>query len=49
MGENELPDNPDVAYNNGHLLFQATFFIGPVNFYYDLGEAGGCLLVRSFA
>jgi len=32
------PLNPDVAYNNGHLLFQSTFFIGPVNFYYDLGD-----------
>ncbi|CAD7954441.1 unnamed protein product [Amoebophrya sp. A25] len=28
------PNNPDVAFNNGHLLFQSTFFIGPVNFYY---------------
>ena len=29
------PQNPDVAFNNGHLLFQSTFFIGPVNFYYS--------------
>ena len=29
------PYNPDVTYNNGHLLFQSTFFIGPVNFYYS--------------
>lgn len=28
--------NPDIAYNNGHLMFQTTFFIGPVNFYYEL-------------
>eukprot|EP01050_Picozoa_sp_SAG11_P012331 SAG11_NODE_1364_length_5109_cov_2.966866_7_plen_80_part_00 len=28
------PENPDVGYNNGHLMMQTTFFIGPVNFYY---------------
>eukprot|EP00392_Amoebophrya_sp_AT5.2_P004319 g4327.t1 len=28
-------NNPEVAFNNGHLLFQSTFFIGPVNFYYS--------------
>ena len=28
--------NPDVQYNNGHLMMQTTFFIGPVNFYYEL-------------
>jgi len=28
------PDNPDVAYNNGHLMHQCTFFIGEVNFYW---------------
>jgi hypothetical protein len=29
------PDNPDVAYNNGHLMHQTTFFVGPVNFYWQ--------------
>ena len=29
------PENPDVAYNNGHFLHQLTFFIGPVNFYWE--------------
>jgi len=29
------PNNPDVIYNNGHLLHQATFFIGEVNFYWE--------------
>ncbi len=28
------PENPDVAYNNGHLMHQLTFFIGEVNFYW---------------
>jgi methylphosphonate synthase len=31
------PNNPDVAYNNGHLMFQLTFFIGEVNFYWQIG------------
>ena len=33
---NQDPNNPDVAYNNGHLLHQVTFFIGPVNFYWEI-------------
>ncbi len=32
----DSPDNPDVAYNNGHFLHQMTAFIGPVNFYWEL-------------
>lgn len=28
------PDNPDVAFNHGHLMHQLTFFIGEVNFYW---------------
>jgi len=32
------PNNPDVAFNNGHLMFQTTFFIGEVNFYWKIGE-----------
>jgi uncharacterized RmlC-like cupin family protein len=31
---NAAPDNPDVAFNNGHLMHQLTFFIGEVNFYW---------------
>ena len=30
------PENPDVVYNNGHFLHQMTFFIGPVNFYWEV-------------
>ena len=33
---NSDPENPDVAYNNGHFLHQTTFFIGPVNFYWEV-------------
>lgn len=30
------PDNPEVVYNKGHFEHQMTFFIGPVNFYYQV-------------
>ena len=33
--ENNDPLNKDVAYNNGHFMHQLTFFVGPVNFYYQ--------------
>ena len=36
------PYNPDVAYNNGHLMHQTTFFIGPVNFYWQTGGKKYC-------
>lgn len=32
------PKDPDVAYNSGHLMHQATFFVGPVNFYWKVGD-----------
>jgi len=28
------PDNPAVQWNEGHLLYQFTYFVGPVNYYY---------------
>lgn len=31
--------DPDVSYNSGHMLHQATFFVGPVNFYWKIGDA----------
>ena len=34
----EDPGDPDVAYNNGHLMHQMTFFVGPVNFYWKTGN-----------
>jgi methylphosphonate synthase len=33
--DNNDPYNPDVIFNNGHLLHQVTFFVGPVNFYWE--------------
>ena len=34
--EDSDPHNPDVVYNKGHLLQQHTFFLGDVNFYYEV-------------
>ncbi|MBT5399076.1 hypothetical protein HOL24_00885 [bacterium] len=36
------PNNPDVIYNNGHFMHQMTFFVGPVNFYYEVGGKKYC-------
>jgi hypothetical protein len=36
------PENPDVIYNNGHFLHQTTFFIGPVNFYWEINGKKHC-------
>ena len=30
------PSNPDIAFNNGHILHQLTFFVGEVNFYWKV-------------
>lgn len=40
--DNVEPDNPDVAYNHGHLLHQQTFFVGKVNFYWRAGGRNYC-------
>ena len=42
---NNDPENPDVAFNNGHFMHQLSFHIGPVNFHY---EANGRLHVAEF-
>ena len=36
------PDNADVVFNRGHLLHQTTFFIGPVNFYWEIAGRRYC-------
>lgn len=36
------PENPDVQYNNGHLMMQMTFFVGPVNFYWKDPDGKKC-------
>jgi len=40
--EDADPDNPDVAYNKGHLMHQMTFFIGDVNFYWTVEGKNYC-------
>ena len=40
--EDANPYNPDIAYNNGHFMHQTTFFIGPVNFYWETGGKRYC-------
>lgn len=40
--EDADPNNPDVAYNNGHLMHQCTFFIGDVNFYWAVDGKRYC-------
>ena len=39
---NDDPQNPDVVYNNGHFMHQTTFFIGPVNFYWEINGKKFC-------
>lgn len=40
--DNNDPYNPDVSYNNGHFMHQMTFFVGAVNFYYELNGKKYC-------
>ncbi len=40
--DNNDPNNPDVAYNNGHLMHQMTTFVGPVNFYWEVNGKKFC-------
>ena len=40
--DNSDPYNPDVAYNNGHFMHQTTFFVGPVNFYWEVNGEKFC-------
>jgi transcriptional regulator with XRE-family HTH domain len=39
---NDDPANPAVNWNNGHLLYQFTYFVGPVNYYYRSGDRSFC-------
>lgn len=40
--DNADPNNPAVVYNNGHFMHQTTFFIGPVNFYWEVDGKRFC-------
>ncbi len=41
--EDDDPDNPAVEWNNGHLLYQFTYFVGPVNYYFRSGGRSFCV------
>ncbi len=41
------PENPDVVYNNGHFMHQMTFFIGPVNFYWEVDGQKHCVKMNT--
>ena len=41
--EDNDPCNPDVVYNEGHLLHQYGLFVGPVNYYYELKGKKYCV------
>jgi transcriptional regulator with XRE-family HTH domain len=37
------PDDPAVRWNEGHLLYQFTYFVGPVNYYYRWAGRNRCV------
>lgn len=41
--DDDDPDNPLVKWNRGHLLYQFTYFIGPVNYYYSWDGERVCI------
>jgi transcriptional regulator with XRE-family HTH domain len=41
--EDDDPDNPAVNWNVGHLLYQFTYFVGPVNYYFRAGSQSFCV------
>ena len=45
--DNVSPYNKDVAFNKGHLLTQCTFFIGNVNFYYEINNVKYCAQMKT--
>jgi methylphosphonate synthase len=40
--DDDDPDNPSVNWNKGHLLYQFTYFVGPVNYYFRSGGRSFC-------
>jgi hypothetical protein len=45
--ENDDPGNPAVNWNNGHLLYQFTYFVGPVNYYFRSGDRSFCVEMQT--
>ena len=40
--QDSSPENPTVKWNAGHLLYQFTYFVGPVNYYYRWDGISHC-------
>ncbi|MGE5829908.1 MAG: XRE family transcriptional regulator [Micromonosporaceae bacterium] len=45
--EDADPGNPAVNWNNGHLLYQFTYFVGPVNYYFRSGGQSFCVEMQT--
>lgn len=45
--ENDDADNPAVEWNRGHLLYQLTYFTGPVNFYFWQDDRPCCVALST--
>ena len=41
------PHNPGVQWNDGHLLYQFTYFVGPVNYYYSWQGESHCVAMNT--
>jgi hypothetical protein len=41
--DDDDPDNPAVNWNKGHLLYQFTYFVGPVNYYFRSDGRSFCV------
>jgi hypothetical protein len=44
--DNNSPDNPKISWNNGHFLFQLTYFIGEVNYYHEFAGRKYCFAMN---
>jgi methylphosphonate synthase len=45
--ENDNPSNPLASWNNGHLLYQFTYFVGEVNYYYEWQGKRHCMMMST--
>lgn len=45
--DDDDPDNASVQWNNGHLLYQFTYFVGPVNYYFEWAGRRYCVPMRT--
>jgi hypothetical protein len=45
--DDDDPGNALVEWNNGHLLYQFTYFVGPVNYYFRWGDESHCVSMKT--